>query len=208
MSLIWLLEKPNSKKQIAQRIQGSVALRLVASERSFGMLVKITPNNQLPNIILVNACDFRYSDLSFVKSKIPTAKLVKVYDDSQDSLVVNPGEVSASSLPFVIRTILEESESSQGLAIDFETMTLSMPAYNCEVPISQKEAKIIKVFLASKESVVSRETLLESAWSGMKVSRSTVDSHISRLRKKLEYVPLEIESVYGGGYKLRQGVEI
>ena len=83
-----------------------------------------------------------------------------------------------------------------------------MTAYNWEVQISQKEAKIIKVFLASKESVVSRETLLESAWSGMKVSRSTVDSHISRLRKKLEYVPLEIESVYGGGYKLRQGVEI
>ncbi len=53
------------------------------------------------------------------------------------------------------------------------------------------------------ETMIAREDLCERVWPGLKVSTSTVNSHVSRLRQRLRPTSVEIEPVYGGGYILR-----
>ena len=60
--------------------------------------------------------------------------------------------------------------------------------------------------MASKERVVSREQLMKHAYNDHRVVNDrTMDSHITKLRKKLLQLTEEeiIHSVYGVGYKLQ-----
>jgi DNA-binding response OmpR family regulator len=47
---------------------------------------------------------------------------------------------------------------------------------------------------------VSRDQLINEVWKGIRIEARTIDSHISRLRKRLASSEVFIESVYGGGY--------
>lgn len=69
-----------------------------------------------------------------------------------------------------------------------------------------KEARIFEVLAKTPNSCVSRTTLADLVWPGVTVSDRTLDSHVSRLRRKLEpSFECFIDSIYGEGYKLRVG---
>lgn len=75
-----------------------------------------------------------------------------------------------------------------------------------KIKMSDKELEIMKYFLKNVGILVSREKLLENAWGiTAKLQTRTVDTHVSRLRKKLsEHCEniLQIVSVHGHGYRL------
>ena len=73
------------------------------------------------------------------------------------------------------------------------------------VELSPKEYEILRLLVRSRGEVVSRDRLLNEAW-GYEAypSTRTVDTHIMKLRQKLEADPANpqhILSVYGEGYK-------
>jgi two-component system phosphate regulon response regulator PhoB len=50
--------------------------------------------------------------------------------------------------------------------------------------------------------VIERDTILNDIWGeDVHVYSRSVDTHVSKLRKKLESVSVIIESVHGAGYK-------
>jgi two-component system response regulator BaeR len=63
------------------------------------------------------------------------------------------------------------------------------------------------VLLSAPGRVFERAQLIERAYGGEHhVTERTIDSHVRRLRKKLADVGLDpIETVYGVGYRLREG---
>lgn len=203
MKNIWLIESPSSLYPVGPLIQGSMALRLVASIKSFRLLVKISKPIELPHLVLVNSSDFQEELMLELKAYSPESKYIRVYSKHDPVRSNQEDGVSASELPFLFKSMLRD-EVKSSLKINFEAMELLVPDLDAPINISQKEAHIVKTFIDHGGKVVSRESLQEIVWQGMKVSRSTLDSHISRLRKKLEYSPIEIESVYGGGYRLKQ----
>lgn len=76
---------------------------------------------------------------------------------------------------------------------------------NRKVRLTEKETAIIKFLLRSGEQIVSREVLLQEVWGyNAGVTTHTLETHVYRLRQKIEQDPshAEILVTEGGGYKL------
>ena len=76
-----------------------------------------------------------------------------------------------------------------------------------EIDLTQREFDLAVVFLRNIGRVLPREELLSTVWTrdGDEVDTRTVDTHASRLRKKLGLAGesgLMLTSVYGQGYRL------
>jgi two-component system phosphate regulon response regulator PhoB len=71
-----------------------------------------------------------------------------------------------------------------------------------KIELTALEFKLL-TYLGSKEGqVIKRDTILNDIWGvNVHVYSRSVDTHISKLRKKLEDVAHIIESVHGAGYK-------
>lgn len=76
---------------------------------------------------------------------------------------------------------------------------------NHKVRLTEKETAIIKFLLRSGEKIVSRDVLLQDVWGyNAGVTTHTLETHVYRLRQKIERDPshAEILVTEGGGYKL------
>ena len=74
-----------------------------------------------------------------------------------------------------------------------------------KVRLTEKETAIIKFLLRSGEQIVSRDVLLQDVWGyNAGVTTHTLETHVYRLRQKIERDPshAEILVTEGGGYKL------
>jgi DNA-binding response OmpR family regulator len=72
------------------------------------------------------------------------------------------------------------------------------------IELSDKEAKLLSIFAAQQNQLISREELLKKVWEddGVFTGRS-LDMFISKLRKKFKNDPsVQITNVHGKGYKL------
>lgn len=74
------------------------------------------------------------------------------------------------------------------------------------IPLTEKEFQLAKYLFGNEGQITSRDVLLESIWSkSPSLSTRTVDTHISRLRKKLHLdgnSGWKLVSIYHKGYRL------
>ena len=74
-----------------------------------------------------------------------------------------------------------------------------------KIRLTEKETAIIKFLLRSGEQIVGRDVLLQEVWGyNAGVTTHTLETHVYRLRQKIERDPshAEILVTEGGGYKL------
>ncbi len=70
------------------------------------------------------------------------------------------------------------------------------------IELTALEFKLLTYFANRKGNVIDRETMLNDIWGeDVHVYSRSVDTHVSKLRKKLGPVSYIIESVHGAGYK-------
>ena len=87
--------------------------------------------------------------------------------------------------------------------VDFDTMEVSRMGERTRLTV--QEFKALKFFVRNPRRVISRDELLNEAWGydNYPFTR-TVDSHVSKLRQKLESDPanpIHFLTVHGAGYK-------
>jgi DNA-binding response OmpR family regulator len=89
------------------------------------------------------------------------------------------------------------------ISIDFKTMEMFRAGQ--PVQITLREFKVLKFLVSRPRIVVSRQTLIKSAWpKRQRASYRTVDNCIAQLRHKVESnpsCPVFIRTVHGVGYK-------
>ena len=76
---------------------------------------------------------------------------------------------------------------------------------NGKIRLTEKETSILKYLVRANEKVVSRETLLHEVWGyNAGVTTHTLETHIYRLRQKIEKDPSSAQLLVteSGGYKL------
>ncbi len=121
----------------------------------------------------------------------------------------SPGELMARLRAVLRRMDREQAGAGQvtavgNLLVDLDTYTARVDG--SEVNLTKKELELLYTLASHKDKVFSRENLLESLWGYEYFGDSrTVDSHIKRLRAKLDaYGPVgwEIKTIWGVGYKL------
>lgn len=121
----------------------------------------------------------------------------------------SPGELMAR-LRAVLRR-MDRGQAGAGQVTALGNLTVDLDTYTArvdgsEVALTKKELELLYTLATHRDKVFSRENLLESLWGYEYYGDSrTVDSHIKRLRAKLDaFGPKgwEIKTIWGVGYKL------
>jgi two-component system, OmpR family, alkaline phosphatase synthesis response regulator PhoP len=96
-----------------------------------------------------------------------------------------------------------ELDSFADVEVNFTRMELRKAG--ALVPLTPQEFKMLRFFLNNEERVITRAELLNEVWGyNSYPTTRTVDTHILRLRQKLEHdpsEPLHFRTVHGAGYK-------
>lgn len=120
----------------------------------------------------------------------------------------SPGEVMARVRAVLRRITRTEDQKQQifaysNLKINLDDYVITINASN--IPLTKKEIELLWTLATNRNKVFSRDNLLNSLWGYDYFGDSrTVDSHIKRLRAKLEAVDHEewdIKTIWGVGYK-------
>lgn len=136
-------------------------------------------------------------------------------DIGADDYIVKPfssGELMAR-LRAVLRRMQGMDEKEQ--QVQMGNLSVNLTAYAAhidgnEVSLTRKELEILYTLVSYPGKVFTRENLLESIWGyEYEGDARTVDTHIKRLRAKLESHPAQgwqIKTIRGVGYKM-EGIE-
>ncbi len=120
----------------------------------------------------------------------------------------SPGEVMARIRAVLRRLGREEQGKNQ--ALRYKNLTVDLDTYGTSVDgqdirLTKKEVEILWTLVHNKNKVFSRENLLGSLWGyDYYGDTRTVDSHIKRLRAKLDefkHPDWDIKTIWGVGYK-------
>jgi len=132
-------------------------------------------------------------------------------DNGADDYIVkpfSPAEAMARIRAILRRITREDTSSAQTLTIG--DLTVNLDEYTTQIgeikiTLTKKEVEILWTLAINKNKVFSRENLMNSLWGyDYYGDTRTVDSHIKRLRAKLDEVPhplWEIKTIWGVGYK-------
>jgi DNA-binding response OmpR family regulator len=75
-----------------------------------------------------------------------------------------------------------------------------------EVEIQAKEYSLLYYLLSNKETILTRENILDHVWGdNLDVNDRVVDGTIRRLRASLGEASSQVKTVFGKGYKLTEG---
>ena len=111
-----------------------------------------------------------------------------------------------------IRAVLRRPQSASddevisfgNLRIDFTRRTVTRD--NREVELSRKEFDLLALFATRLGQVVTREVCLDTLWWGLELSDTrTLDTHVKRLRQKIEAdpaTPRHLITIRGVGFRL------
>lgn len=101
---------------------------------------------------------------------------------------------------------ISQSMTVNGITLDEEAHSAS--GDQGEIDLTPREFELLACLMKSAGKVVSREDLLRDAWGWEYLTETkTVDTHIKRLRDKIEaagYNPALVETVRGYGYRFKQ----
>jgi DNA-binding response OmpR family regulator len=132
-------------------------------------------------------------------------------DNGADDYIVkpfSPAEVMAR-VRAVLRRITRESGAAEQI-FTFEDLSINLDEYitqigDVKIALTKKETEILWTLATNKNKVFSRKNLLNSLWGHNYYGDArTVDSHIKRLRAKLDEAPhpeWEIKTIWSVGYK-------
>jgi two-component system, OmpR family, response regulator RegX3 len=89
---------------------------------------------------------------------------------------------------------------------ELDTHSRQLRRNNELLTLTQKEFSLAHYLLTNLGQIITRQELLEKVWrQSANINTRTVDTHISRLRKKLELIPehgWQLTAVYQYGYRL------
>lgn len=120
----------------------------------------------------------------------------------------SPGEVMARVRAILRRVTRTDGQKKQ--TFSFENLTINLDDYivtidNKAVTLTKKELEILWTLATNQNKVFSRDNLLNSLWGyDYFGDNRTVDSHIKRLRAKLDeyrHEDWDIKTIWGVGYK-------
>jgi DNA-binding response OmpR family regulator len=166
----------------------------------FSLCEEILSNDRFTNVPVL-----------FISGNTSMEDKLKGFAVGGDDFILKPfnlSEVKArveTRLKKVIKLSTQKSTVRAGnLEINLSSGTASLvqSGKKNELEIGQTEFRLLKLLTDRQEQVLSRESIFESIWKGSCTDQRAVDTHVSKLRKKLLNSGVMIESVWGKGYRL------
>jgi DNA-binding response OmpR family regulator len=205
--------------EINLKKEGYKVLKTGTGEEAIQMAIRDLPDLiildiMLPGISGLDVC----RELRQKSIKIPIIMLTAKSEEVDRVIGLELGADDYITKPFSLRELLarirvclrrqpQQADIPRyrfgNVEIDFEKYRVTVR--NKPVEMTQKEVELIRYMIRNRDTVLSRDRLLDEVWGyDSYPTTRTVDTHILKLRKKLEDDPANpkyILSVYGGGYK-------
>ena len=136
-------------------------------------------------------------------------------DIGADDYIIKPfsaGEVMAR-VRAILRRMQPREEKTAHNIYRYSNLMIDLDKYavtvnGSEVPLTKKEVELLWTLAKNSSKVFSRDNLLDSMWGYDYYGDSrTVDSHIKRMRAKLdkfEHPGWEIKTIWGVGYRFEE----
>lgn len=136
-------------------------------------------------------------------------------DIGADDYIIKPfsaGEVMAR-VRAILRRMQPREEKTAHNIYKYSNLMIDLDKYavtvnGSEVPLTKKEVELLWTLSKNSSKVFSRDNLLDSLWGYDYYGDSrTVDSHIKRMRAKLdkfEHPGWEIKTIWGVGYRFEE----
>ena len=151
----------------------------------------------------------------------PIIVLVDSHDEANESLRVQIGATEYMVKPFRYNVLLAKLKAHIRSYEQTESMASKIGPYKFQpskkllfdeagqnrIPLTDKEVGILKCLNRAGNSIVSRDVLLERVWGyNAAVTTHTLETHVYRLRQKIELDPsrAQILVTEAGGYRLIQ----
>lgn len=152
----------------------------------------------------------------FLTSRDSEADIITALEAGADDYLVKPardGELKAR-LTALSRRVGQENEASESLVIGPYEINLSKRTINVSgepVTLTDKDFDLAAFMFQNVGRLLSRDFLLERVWGiSIDINTRTVDTHVSRLRRKLNIKPengFRVKTIYQHGYRLEKVAE-
>lgn len=149
----------------------------------------------------------------FLTARATQEDIVRGLSEGGDDYIVKPAKRAEfiARVAAVCRRVGVGNEASEQVdvapyTIDFKARKIALNGV--EIDMTQREFDLASFLFRRNGRIVGRDALLQSVWNlGSNVSTRTVDTHISRLRKKLELTGANgwrLAAIYQYGYRLER----
>ena len=181
-------------------------------------------NNNSFNIVIINSQPSKLNGHNLTKKlrtggfKNPIIMLITQSDasnvDNKLTIEANEHIIKPFKYPALLKSIelqlrqfgkTEDTQHNIGSYV-FKPNTKVLENKNKSIRLTEKENDILKFLYQNLETIVSRETLLHEVWGyNSKVTTHTLETHIYRLRQKIEIDPANACFLITetGGYRLK-----
>ena len=225
MAVVWIVENPAQiSSTMAGQVCGIAAVRAFATIRS---LLRVSacdpvPAGATPRVILI--------DESLLPARTASAlvarELVSTFSRNgwPEPAIVVAGAASPEAVEAPVAAVIDRKQASEcvrqllslaqdpvgvlrqlregNLLLDLDGCRVGCVACGKRESLSPTEVRLLRTLLEHKDRLVPRQEFVEMVWRGTKVASRTLDAHVSRLRKRIEFTGARIENSYGDGYTL------
>lgn len=184
------------------------ALELINDKRPDLILL----DYKMPGIMGVDVCRLLREGAStknipiiFVSGAATIDERIKAFETGADDFISKPFHVKELILRIKARLSEKEvAEVSEIIAANLRMDLSSRQVFvdNEEVSLTPKQFDILKMLLASKNRLVTRQKCLMEIWGDAEVTSRNVDSQINYLKRKIANFHGKIVAVPSKGYRL------
>ena len=209
----FFLEEGSDLLEVIRCSDGNEAMDKVARE-DFDLMIL--------DIMLPGASGYDICRAARKKSDCPVIMLTALGSESSilrgyelgcDDYVVKPfvmRHLYAKSLALLKRAKRNADDAAYDVlkcgAISLNKRTMEVTVNGREIAIQAKEYSLLFYLLSNRETLLTRENILDHVWDGnYDVSDRVVDNTIRRLRACLGEASSQVKTVFGKGYKLTEG---
>lgn len=120
---------------------------------------------------------------------------IRMIDHKIDCLLEKP--ISLNKLKDKLDSLIKKNYQMPSF-LNEETKTFHDG--DTKIQLTPLEFRILKVFVSNQDRIVLRTDLTKSVWGDTIVTKHTLDTHITRLKKKVPTLNIHLKSIYGTGF--------
>lgn len=143
----------------------------------------------------------------FVTAKGSIKDRIKGLHMGADDYLVKPFSIDEliARVESVLRRYHKGMKTIRVLDVEINTQTRQVKQNNCVILLTHKEYDLLLYLVQNKNIALYREVLYEKVWGEEWNEGRTLDLHIQRLRKKLNWYD-EIKTIFKVGYMLEESL--
>jgi two-component system alkaline phosphatase synthesis response regulator PhoP len=172
---------------------------------------------KMPGLMGIDVCKLirendstRHIPIIFVSGAASIDEKIRAFEQGADDFISKPFHVKELILRIKARLSEKDPDFNSELQVaNLRMNLLSRQVFvgDEEVQLTPKQFDILKMLVAHKNNLVTREKCLNEIWRGTEVTSRNVDSQINYLKRKIDKFHGKILAVPSLGYRLEVSAE-